>query len=423
MSVFRKNIIASYASQVVVVICNFICSVLAARMLGAKGQGDLALYTSFTAFVTILIGMGLPSAIVYFVASKKMEKGKIIPLMISVTLTLLSLFVLFVFLFKEMNFMSIFLPRFILENELWLYVLIVHLLLLMMNQYFNSLLQAENCFVWSGIISGLGSALLLLLYVLKYYMQVTVGIEPIQWIIGSLFVVAGSQYFVQMVKIYRIDKTYFTFQVFKLVEIRSIVIFALIAYTANLVQFLNYKMDLWFINFFHHNKEMIGVYALSATLAQIVWHLPNSLHSVLYTYVSSAEEWEAKIKKTAKSSKWLFLYAIAAGVIGYSLSIWLVPLWFGEEFSEVPKLIGILLLGVIPFCYGIGISAFFAGIRKVHINMYASIIGLISCVILDILWIPDYGIVGAAYASVISYLASTVFLFLQFRKTLLTEKK
>mgnify|MGYP000899080319 FL=1 len=416
MSVFRRDIIASYTSQIVVVLCNFICSILAARMLGAKGQGDLALYSSFTGFVTLLIGMGLPSALVYFIASKKIEKGKVIPLLISATVLFLMLFVMLFFTAKEMGFMRIFLPNFILENTLWSYVLIVHLLLLMMSQYFNSLLQAEGQFTRSGILSIVGSVLLLTLYWIQYSGQVNTGIMPIYWIVGSLFLVAGIQYFVQMLLLFRIDRTYFAFQHFAVFEIQSIVAFALLAYVANLVQFLNYKMDLWFINYYHNSKEMIGVYALSATLAQIVWHLPNALHNVLYTYVSSNSDWESKLRRAAKSSHWLLLYGIAAGVLGYLLSIWLVPIWFGDEFSKGSQIIGILLFGIIPFCYGIGISAFFAGIHKVYINMYASMIGLIFCVILDIWWIPDYGIVGAAYASVISYLASTIFLFINFKR-------
>jgi hypothetical protein len=79
---------------------------------------------------------------------------------------------------KEMGFMRIFLPNFILENTLWSYVLIVHLLLLMMGQYFNSLLQAEGQFTRSGILSIVGSVLLLTLYWIQYSGQVDTGIMP-----------------------------------------------------------------------------------------------------------------------------------------------------------------------------------------------------------------------------------------------------
>jgi hypothetical protein len=77
--VFRRDIIASYTSQIVVVLCNFICSILAARMLGAKGQGDLALYSSFTGFVTLLIGMGLRRLLYILLQAKKLKKGKSSP--------------------------------------------------------------------------------------------------------------------------------------------------------------------------------------------------------------------------------------------------------------------------------------------------------------------------------------------------------
>lgn len=416
MSAFKKNIFGSYLTQIVSVAFNFICSILAARMLGAGGQGDLTLYVSFTAFVTLLLGLGLPSAIVHFVASQKIAKQKIIPILSTVSLLLLLVFSGIFFLTRGLQVSNIFLPVFVLKNNLWSYVLVVHLLVLIMNQYFNALLQAENNFISAGFVTALGSAFLFVLYAAKYFHFIALDLHPIYWIFGSLFLVATLQYFILFLKIYKLDRAYFQFRSFTMLEIKPLLIFAIIAYIANIMQFLNYRMDLWFINYFHHNKQMIGVYGLAVTLAQIVWHLPTALHGVLFTFSSSENALSAKLQKTEKSARWLFVYGILAGDIGYLLSIYLVPLWFGNEFADASKLIGILLFGIVPFCYGMGISAFFAGIHKVHINMYASCIGLVACIAFDLLLIPKYGMVGAAYASVISYVASVVFLFFKFRQ-------
>jgi O-antigen/teichoic acid export membrane protein len=69
VSTFNKNILYSYSTQIVVVLSNFACSILAARMLGSVGQGQLGLYTNFMAFLTLLVGLGIPSALVFYIAS------------------------------------------------------------------------------------------------------------------------------------------------------------------------------------------------------------------------------------------------------------------------------------------------------------------------------------------------------------------
>jgi O-antigen/teichoic acid export membrane protein len=414
MSEYRKNIAVSYGAQMVSVTCNFLCSLLAARMLGKGGQGELALYVSFTAFITLLAGLGLPSALVFFLASKKINRGKVIPLFSSVTLILLIAFAVFFTIARQMNLLQIFLPDFLLNHNTWAMVLLAHLLFMMMNQYFSALLQAENKFTLAGLLTVIGSVSLLLLYSVNYFEIFRISGPAIYWVIRSLLLVAGLQFAIYLILVYHVDKRYLHFESFSLAEIKPLWWFAGLAYAANVVQFLNYRMDLWFINYFHHSEAMIGVYALAVTLAQLVWHLPNAVHNVLFTFASSDINNDAKIAKTSRTSGWLLLYATGAGLSGYLLSIWLVPLWFGSDFAEVSQLIGILLLGIVPFSYGIGISAYFAGTRRVQINMQGSMIGLLFCIVFDVLLIPAYGITGAAAATVISYLSTVGYYYYRF---------
>lgn len=420
MSLFRKNILATYAAQIVMVICNFLCAILAARMLGAGGQGSLALYVSFTAFVLLFVGVGLPSAVVHYIASNKILKSKIFPIILSVTLMMVVGFSLFLYLSSFTNSIEIFLPLFILQNKIWFAILIFHVLLMMLNQYLSSILQAENHFILASIITTIGSMLLLILYSAKYFSLIAVNVLPLHFIIFSMLMVSGILYFLYLTFIYKKEKQYFSFHTFSFEEIKPMILFSGFAFVANLVQFLSYKMDLWFVNFYYHSKEMIGVYALSVSLAQLVWMLPSAVHSVLFTFNSSAEySLVEKYHKSKKTSNLILLYAIIAAIIGYFLSVYLVPIWFGLEFEDASKLIGILLFGIVPFCYGMGISAYFAGVGKVKYNMIGSIVGMIICAIFDMILIPKYGIMGAAIASVISYLSTVLVYFVLF----IREKK
>ena len=85
-------------------------------------------------------------------------------------------------------------------------------------------------------------------------------------------------------------------------------------------------------------------------------------------------------------------------------------------FQEVPSIIALLLLGIIPLSGALALSAYFAGIHKIHINLYGSCIGLMVSLLLNILLIPTYGIRGAAISSILSYVSTALYYYILFFK-------
>jgi O-antigen/teichoic acid export membrane protein len=98
---------------------------------------------------------------------------------------------------------------------------------------------------------------------------------------------------------------------------------------------------------------------------------------------------------------------------------YLVPVLFGEAYAEVSSMIALLLGGIAPFGVIMIVSAYFSGTGRVWINFVSAIIGFFVGVIFDVLWIPDYGIWGAASASIASYWSTALFVLLVF----FSEKK
>jgi len=86
----------------------------------------------------------------------------------------------------------------------------------------------------------------------------------------------------------------------------------------------------------------------------------------------------------------------------------LLPLVFGAAFREsVPALMW-LLPGVTIFSIANVIGSYLAGIGKPHLNLAVALVGLVVTVALDFVLIPWLGIIGAAIASTLSYLATTL---------------
>jgi O-antigen/teichoic acid export membrane protein len=90
----------------------------------------------------------------------------------------------------------------------------------------------------------------------------------------------------------------------------------------------------------------------------------------------------------------------------------LIPLVFGEEFTKsVPMLRGILP-GVLVLVVFRILNSRLAGMGRPQVAIYSFILPLILNLLLNILWIPRYGGMGAVWATNISYATGcAIFLF------------
>ena len=114
--------------------------------VGTFGQGELALYNTFSSVVLLISGLGIPSALVYFLASKKINIQKVIPMTLKVTLFSFIILILFFIVANTLNITQLFLPNFMQTQFAWNFIMLFHLILMSMNQYLQSILIAENKF-------------------------------------------------------------------------------------------------------------------------------------------------------------------------------------------------------------------------------------------------------------------------------------
>ena len=384
-------------------------------MLGASGQGELALYTNFILLSSLLLGAGLPAGIVHFIAARKIEQKQVLSILLTVLLIGFALLLLALSILQQTALLSTFIPTLFHHNSVWFWLMLLHLLLVLLNIFLSSILQAEALFGKASYILISGSITLLALYALRYFAITGIHIPPLNWILLALISSQLIQLFFFLRQVYTTNPDYLHLEQIQIGAIRPLIQFAFLAFMTNLIQFLSYKMDIWFVNYFH-GKQLTGIYALGVSLAQMLWLLPSAIQSVLYAFISTHTDRQLIIQRTIKTTRQIAVYAISAGITGYLLSIYLVPILFGEEFRESVQCIGLLFIGVVPFCLSMAVSGYFAGTGRVRINLYSAILGFIVCMAADLLLIPSYGILGAAIASSISYISTVTFLLVKFHR-------
>jgi O-antigen/teichoic acid export membrane protein len=187
-----------------------------------------------------------------------------------------------------------------------------------------------------------------------------------------------------------------------------------LAYVADTMQFLTYRIDLWVLVAFH-GTAVVGVYALAVSLAQLVWIVPNAIARVLFPVVAMPETRDRAALAIRAARFSLLASAVCAGVGWLCSELFLVTL-FGGGFSEAPALISILVLGIVPFSVAKVLGTYLAGVNAIALNALSAAITLALTVLLDFTLIPGLGAAGAAWATAASYTmqaALVVGLFLQ----------
>jgi len=105
-----------------------------------------------------------------------------------------------------------------------------------------------------------------------------------------------------------------------------------------------------------------------------------------------------------------FVISGVLGLLGWTASQLFLTSLFGDEFADVPFLIGILLVGVVPFSMAKVLGNYMSGTNAVGANALSTSAILFVAIGLDLLLIPSMGAVGAAVATAVSYGLHTLLL-------------
>jgi O-antigen/teichoic acid export membrane protein len=188
--------------------------------------------------------------------------------------------------------------------------------------------------------------------------------------------------------------------------LRDVVGYSRPMYLGNLVQFLNYRLDVFLVAAFAGLREL-GLYTLAVTIGQLLLIVSNAAAGVLFPRVAAASP-DIAAREAARLTRTALLAGIV-GAVGLALvATPLIGIVYGQAFAgSVPPLLA-LLPGIVALMAASVLASYIAGLGKLRINLIISVIGLCVTVPLDVLLIPRFGAVGAAIASSASYTLSAV---------------
>ncbi len=409
---FRKSIITTLGLNIYTFIIGFFNSIISTRILGAEGKGLFAIYTSSIELFALVIGLGVPQALIFFAAKDEISRSRLFySSFLYITISSV-LFLLIVACSSWFGFQSFFLPEPFTSN-IYVIMIAVNFFGLLGWYFFISILNGHKFFPQTNLVSFLTISLTFLFYIglllipskegeyranTFYVIQVAV----------SLFTLGITLYFHKKL-LGRVTPELVSGN-----EAGSVIRYGIVYYVSGFLLFGNSKMDYWFVNYFHGPHDL-GIYVLGSNIALLMLLFPNAAGLVLSAFKAKSDV-EDMESRTAFLCRLTTFITVAASIFLWFLGEFLIVLVYGEEFRESAFVLRILLLGVIPFSVFTLLKNYFAGANDLRSFLIASAIGFALTLVLDVALIKPFGIMCAAVATVVAYLSSAFYLIFVFSK-------
>lgn len=409
MSSFTKDFIRVGSSNAAIIVFGFVTSILTARYLGPEGNGVIAGLSVYPSLFMTFGSLGIRQSTTYFLGKRVFPEKNIKTAItqIWVLTTLVSLIVCyFLMTFFSKSGGSSFLVFLALSPiPFSLFITYNSGVFLGKND-----LKSFNRVNWIPPLIVLVLTGLLLVFL-------NLGVE------GALIAAIGGQVFMALHMLFK-NQFLNAFSIkIDFSIIKSMLSLGVTYAIALLIINLNYKIDIILLDKLSSSYEL-GVYSKGSGIIQYLWQIPMLLSTIIFARSATSKNEYAFSLKVAKLLRVSLVFVGAASLFLFFLSDFIILSMYGEDFQGSIPVLNILLPGVLLLTVFKVMNMDLAGKGKPWISMKAMVPALIINVVLNFLWIEDFGAIGASFASTISYsVAAMLFLYFYCKQTKVPYKE
>lgn len=389
---FTRDFAVTLSGQAGVLLLGVASSVLAARLLGPQGRGELAAIVLWPTFMVFLFSMGNTQSIVFHTGKRRFDLSEIwtstlvIGLVLSVCSVIAGFWIIPVALRQYspgIRYLALFFLMF--APLIWLTGIPTSLM--------QGSLELGSFSLLRLICPGIYAGGMLILYLLN---RPSVADALVFQALGFA---ALDVYGFRLISRKLRPRWKWNFR-----ACRSLLNFGWKTQLGSLASYVNQRLDQLILTLFVPPRDL-GYYVVAVTVSMSVGFFPQAAGMVTLATGSNSGFEEAK-KVIAKSFGTTFIFLFLGCTALYVVCPWLIPLAFGASFAPAVTACRVLLPGSVA----LGLNqVLFSGARALDhpsLPSYAEGLAvLITCGALYLL-VPRYGFIGAAIASSMAYIGS-----------------
>lgn len=391
---FKQQVGATFLRQVVGLALAIGSSAIIARWLGREGKGTVALASLLPGMLALFLSAGLGAANVYFAGSGRMSVASLSGNSMAFALLGSIAGTAVVVVLAVSGALRRLVPG--VPMKLMVVGMLIFPLGLVGN-YLRTILTGLRRIIPLHIA---GVCLDGMLFLMTLLLVAALQIGPLGGVLASL--ATGVAGVVALGFLVRREGGVFAPRWDREV-MRATLGYGLRGHIGNVLQFFNYRLDVFIVNYFLGPAD-VGVYGVSVALAELLWYLPNAVGFVIFPKAASTKPQDMNLFTPRVFRITLGLTALG----GVGLALFAKPLiafvYSSAFIGAYPAMLA-LLPGVVLLGSGKVLTNEIAGRGFPHYNSINAGVALVLTVGLDIVLIPRYGIMGAAVASTISYSA------------------
>lgn len=397
----KRSIIQTFLTQAPTLLLYFVSSTLMTRILGNDGRGGYALIQNQVMLLTLVLGLDLSFGITFFTSKNKGDPSKMIRIAASlVALNVIVVPIFLFFTFTSRSLSDVLMPGIPLQ---WGYMGYIYISVIgsQITGFISAIMLGMKQFrvvnimsIVNAVLSAVSFAILFLFsnklspsVVLPVVLAVSLGY-------GMIMLTLWCFVYIKRVGIIPIPELSW-------VELRPVLAFVSVGYISGFVNMINYRFDVWVVGNYTDTAQL-GLYVVAVGLAQLFFYIPEPFARVVqpYLYGGLTPELLAKYKAISRLN---FTSVSAAAIVLALFAPMIVPLLFGEVFSQSVQALWWLLPGVICASGWKLLSPLVVQGGFIRFNLYATSLAALVTITLDFLLVPAWGIIGAAIASTLSY--------------------
>jgi len=388
-----RNTTHTIISKFIILLANFGLVVFTTRIWGSEGRGEIALVIANVSIISIFSNIFCGSTVAYH--APRIQRNSLIGLSLTGALIIsLCGALIFSLLFEFRYFLPLFLIAFLLS----------------LTTSFSSYWLGTNNITDYNLLTLL-VPLLILATLLAFYFIFRINS------LNAIYLAYYSGICIALIFAVTLlsKQEAFNFPEMSFTAVKSVLKYGINNEFNSLLQFLNYRLSYYFIIKLLGISDL-GIFSVAVAVSEAVWIISRSMSAIHFSNVINTVDQIKNRNETVAFAKQSFLISLIVLVVAVLLPEPVYRLVFGEEFGDVKKLIIYLLPGVVAISVSNLFGHYFAGSGKLRILTYKSLIGLCTTIIILPFLIKQYQLTGVCIALNVSYILSSLYLWLTFRK-------
>lgn len=386
----KKNITIIFVANAFTLLSGVITSLLTAWALGPEGRGDLAVVVLWPNVVALLVGMGLPQAHRYYLA----RQPESISMLFSNALLFAAAMGVLAYALAELivpRLVGVRSPEVMWLVRIYLFNIPLALLYDLMAGFLEGAREFKCAALSRVIFFGIQSVLYVTLWLTNHLTVKSAAYTMIAaQIVNTLTALIGVIYVLRP----RWQPSW--------TEWKMAMGYGLRYHPGVVTAFTTLRLDQLMLGGMASSVE-IGLYFIAVRLSEITTVLASSVADVLMPEVAASKQIEESVQLLTRSLRqtiYIYLLVLIPLLLGAPL---ILRIAYGADFLAATGTLRLLLIASLIWSAGAIVISGLNGLGYPGLSTLARLASAIVTVMALLYWLPKYGIVGAAFSSLLGY--------------------